>query len=32
VGALAEECRRRLPEPPFELTVSAWLARGTSAE
>jgi SAM-dependent methyltransferase len=32
VEALAEECRRRLPEPPFELTVSAWLARGRSAE
>ena len=26
--ALAAACRARLPEPPFELTVSAWVARG----
>jgi SAM-dependent methyltransferase len=25
---LAAACRARLPEPPFELTVSAWAARG----
>jgi SAM-dependent methyltransferase len=27
-AALAAACRARLPEPPFELTVSAWAARG----
>ena len=26
---LADACRARLPEPPFELTVWAWAARGT---
>ena len=25
---LVAECRSRLPEPPFELTASAWAARG----
>jgi SAM-dependent methyltransferase len=25
---LREECRRRLPDPPFELTASAWAAAG----
>jgi len=25
---LAAACRARLPHPPFELTVSAWAARG----
>jgi SAM-dependent methyltransferase len=27
-AALAEDCRATLPEGPFELTVSAWAARG----
>ena len=28
---LAAECRARLPEPPFELTASAWAARAHGA-
>jgi SAM-dependent methyltransferase len=28
VEGLREECRRRLPEPPFALTGRAWAARG----
>jgi SAM-dependent methyltransferase len=28
-AALAAACRARLPDPPFDLTVSAWTARGT---
>ena len=27
---LRELCRRRLPEPPFELTAAAWTVRGTA--
>lgn len=30
VAELREECRRRLPEGPFELTVWAWCATGRS--
>ena len=30
VERLREECRRRLPDPPFVLTGVAWAARGTA--
>jgi hypothetical protein len=29
--ALREQCRRELPEPPFGLTATAWVVRGTAS-